>query len=478
VDHDLFRRLPPVGAVLEHDVLAEAIRAHGRAAVLRAVRAALDEARAHLRLGTSLSADAASLARRSQEILQRERAALRPVLNATGILLHTGLGRAPLADEAIAAVADVAGGYCSLELDLDDGTRGRRAAAIARLVCECTGAEAATAVNNNAGATVLALRALAAGREVIVSRGQLVEIGGGFRLPEILEVSGARLSEVGTTNKTRLEDYRRALGPETAGILRVHRSNFRMIGFVEDPELEDLARLAHERGVWVIDDVGSGALAPGCPPQVGDEPTVSGAISSGADLVLFSGDKLLGGPQCGIMAGTSAVIRRIESDPLMRALRLDKMTLAALAATLRLAADPDRALTRIPLWSMITIPVSELEQRARSLAMALRDELGFSAAVVSAESFIGGGSAPVLPIPTAAVGLSPPFPGPHGSEEALATAFRRSEPPLVARVQKGMVLLDLRTIPPDRDPDLLDAVRKVCHDRSDTTRSHRSMHAD
>jgi L-seryl-tRNA(Ser) seleniumtransferase len=464
--------------VLEHDVLAEAIREKGRPAVLRAVRAALDEARGQLRRGMSLSADAASLARRSREILQRERAALRPVLNATGILLHTGLGRAPLADAAIAAVADVARGYCNLELDLDDGTRGRRTAGVARLLCECTGAEAATAVNNNAGAMVLALRALAAGREVIVSRGQLVEIGGGFRLPEILEASGARLREIGTTNKTRLSDYKHALGPETAGILRVHRSNFRMIGFVEDPALVDLTRLAHEHGVWLIDDVGSGALAPGCPPHVGDEPTVSEAIASGADLVLFSGDKLLGGPQCGIMVGMRAAITRIESDPLMRALRLDKMTLAALEATLRLVSDPDRAAMNIPLWSMITMPVSELERRARALATALRDELGFRAAVVPAESFIGGGSAPVLPIPTAAVAISPPFPTSHGSEEALARAFRRGDPPLVARVQKGMVLLDVRTVPIESDPDLLDAVRKVCHDRNDTTGTIRSMHPE
>jgi L-seryl-tRNA(Ser) seleniumtransferase len=475
VDHDLFRRLPPVGAVLEHDVLVESVREKGRAAVLRAVRAALDEARGGLRQGMSLSADAASLARRSREILERERAALRPVLNATGVLLHTGLGRAPLAAEAIAAVSDVARGYCTLELDLDDGTRGRRTAGVARLVCECTGAEAATAVNNNAGALVLALRALAAGREVIVSRGQLVEIGGGFRLPEILEVSGARLREVGTTNKTRLSDYARVLGPETAAILRVHRSNFRMIGFVEDPELKDLAQLAHEHGVRLIDDVGSGALGPGCPPRVGDEPTAADAISAGADLVLFSGDKLLGGPQCGIIAGTSKAIDRIESDPLMRALRLDKMTLAALEATLRLASDPERAAERIPLWSMITMPVAQLEARARSLATALSGELGFHANVVAAESFIGGGSTPIMPIPTAAVGISPPFPTSHGSEIALARALRRSDPPVVARVGKGLLLLDLRTVPVDREADLLDAVRKVCHDRSDTTRSNRPV---
>jgi len=472
VDRDALRRLPPVGAVLEHDSLVESLRARGRVAVLRAVRTALEEARCGLRRGLALLADPASLARRSREILDGERASLRPVINATGVLLHTGLGRAPLADEAVAAVALVARGYCNLELDLEGGTRGRRTAAIARLLCELTGASAATAVNNNAGATLLALRALAAGREVIVSRGQLVEIGGSFRLPEILEVSGARLREVGTTNKTRLSDYHRALGPATAAILRVHRSNFRIVGFTEDPELEDLVRLAHDHGLWLIDDIGSGALGTGQPPHVGDEPTATDSIAAGADLVLFSGDKLVGGPQCGIMIGTETAIDRVEADPLMRALRLDKMTLAALEATLRLASDADRAAARIPLWAMIATPVSKLSERARAIANVLCDELGLDAAVVPADSFLGAGSAPIHPIPTAAVGISPPFPAHHDSEAALAKALRQGDPPVVTRVQKGLVLLDLRTVPEDRDPDLLDAIRQVGHDRSTTARSN------
>jgi L-seryl-tRNA(Ser) seleniumtransferase len=237
--------------------------------------------------------------------------------------------------------------------------------------------------------------------------------------------------------------------------------------------LEDLARLAHEHGIWLIDDIGSGALRPGCPPGVGDEPTAAAAIAAGADLVLFSGDKLLGGPQCGIIAGTSRSVGRIEADPLNRALRLDKMTLAALEATLRLASDPDRAAERIPLWSMISMPVAELASRASALAASLREELGLRAAVVTAESFIGGGSTPFMPIPTAAVGISPPFPTSHASEEALARALRQSDPPVVARVGKGLVILDLRTIPAEREPDLLDAVRKVCHDRGHAARSNR-----
>jgi L-seryl-tRNA(Ser) seleniumtransferase len=466
VEDDARRGLPPVNAVLDHEILADPMRSRGRAAVRRAVRQVLEELRRGSREGRTIRADPAIVARRASEILAAERAVLRPVINATGVLLHTGLGRAPLAPEAVAAVAEVASGYCNLEIDLDDGTRGRRSSGIAGLLRELTGAEAATVVNNNAGATVLALRAMAAGREVIVSRGQLVEIGGSFRLPEIFEVSGARLREVGTTNKTRLSDYQRAIGPDTAAILRVHRSNFRIIGFTEDPSLSDLAQLAHAHGLWAIDDIGSGALGPGSPPGIDDEPTVAQGLASGADLVLFSGDKLLGGPQCGIMVGRREAIGRVETDSLMRALRVDKMTLAALEATLRLAMDPDHAVDRIPLWTMIAAPLPLLKTRAESLATAFREEFGLNAAVMPSESFIGGGSAPILPIPTVVVAVSPPFPTAldSGSEAAWAKALRRGNPPIIARVQKGLVLFDLRTVTPNQEPYLLDAIRRLCQD--------------
>jgi L-seryl-tRNA(Ser) seleniumtransferase len=465
VERDVFRQLPPVGAVLEHELLVSSVHARGRVAVLGAVRAALEEARSALRTGTSAAVDPESLANRSREILENRRPSLRPVINATGTMLHTGLGRAPLAEEAIAAVTEVARGYCNLELDLEEGSRGHRTVGIARLICELTGAQAATAVNNNAAATVLALKALAAGREVIVSRGQLVEIGGSFRLPEIFEVSGAILREVGTTNKTRLSDYERAIRPETAAILRVHRSNFRIAGFTEDAGLDDLVRLAHEKNVWMIDDIGSGALGRGLPLDVADEPTAAAGIAAGADLVLFSGDKLLGGPQCGIMAGSARAVSRLESDPLMRALRLDKMTLAALEATLLLACDTDRAASRIPLWSMITTPLDVLRERATKLAAIFCSELGLNAAAVPADSFLGGGTAPLQPIPTVAVAVSPPFPSGRDSESEMARALRQGNPPVVTRVQKGIVLFDLRTVTEERDAVLLDAVRKVCHDR-------------
>lgn len=465
------RRLPPVDAILNQDVLADALRVHGRVAVRRAVRTVLEEFRHGLREGTPVAVGPEAVATRSLEVLRRDRPALRPVINATGVLLHTGLGRAPLAGEAALAVSEVARGYCNLELDLGDGGRGRRTSGVAAILRELTGAEAATVVNNNAGATVLALRALAAGREVIVSRGQLVEIGGSFRLPEIFEVSGARLHEVGTTNRTRLVDYRRAIGPDTAALLRVHPSNFRIVGFTESPEPAEIAQLAHAHGLWAIDDIGSGALGPGCPPGAQGEPTAAAAIAAGADVVLFSGDKLLGGPQCGIMIGSREAIGRMEADPLMRALRVDKMTLAALEATLRLARDPSHAMGRIPLWEMVSEPVARLAARARALAEVMRRELGLSARAVDSEAFLGGGSVPTQAIPSAAVVISAPFPGANcdRDEAAFSEALRLADPPVVARIHGGSVILDLRTVRPDQETLLLDALRAVCQDRGTGT---------
>jgi L-seryl-tRNA(Ser) seleniumtransferase len=454
-----FRRLPPVHAVLARPELSEPRAALGHAAVLRAVREALSEARRALAQGGAVAVDPRELAARAA-ILANERPALRRVLNASGILLHTGLGRAPMAAEAAAAVAEVARGYCNLELDLDSGERGRRTGGVAALIRRLTGAEAATVVNNNAGATVLALRALAAGREVVVSRGQLVEIGGSFRLPEIFAVSGARLREVGTTNRTRLADYEQAIGPETAALLRVHASNYRILGFTESVAMTDLAPLARARGLWAIDDIGSGALAPGLPPQVGDEPTVAGGIAAGADLVLFSGDKLLGGPQCGLLVGGRAAVARVEADPLFRALRVDKMTLAALEATLRLALDPALAGRRIPLWAFLNTPLATLRERAERLAAHLRDECRLKASVVESTSYLGGGSAPGVPLPTAAVRVEPPFPAPAESEGAWARTLRLGVPAVVSRVQGGAVLFDLRALAEDEDTLLADAVRR------------------
>jgi L-seryl-tRNA(Ser) seleniumtransferase len=464
------RSLPAVHILLSDPALADETLRHGRAAVLAAARAELEAAREAIRQGQPIATDPAAIVARVRGRLGcSSRRAVRPVLNATGVLLHTGLGRAPLAAEAIEAVAEAARGYCALEFNLETGERGRRSDAVSGLLRELTGAEAAAVVNNNAAATVLALKALAAGREVIVSRGQLVEIGGSFRLPEIFAASGAILREVGTTNRTRLADYERAIGPQTAVLLRVHASNFRIVGFTETVEIGELAALGRSRGLWTIDDIGSGALAPGRPAGIGaDEPTAAQSLAAGADLVLFSGDKLLGGPQCGVLLGTREVIRRITSDPLMRALRVDKMTLAALEATLRLARDPERAHRRIPLWAALTTSTDFLLKRAQALASELRRDPGLNADAWPTEARFGGGSAPGQALDSAAVRIAPPWPeGVDASE--LARRLRTGEPTVVPRIQSGWVLLDLRAIPEGDDPALLAAVRCALGTGSDPT---------
>jgi L-seryl-tRNA(Ser) seleniumtransferase len=455
------RRLPPVHALLDRPVLAELVTAKGRGAIVEAARAAISEARHDLEAGREIAVDADTLARRAAALVVAERPALRALINATGILLNTNLGRAPLAPEAAEAVDRVVRGYCNLEYDLERGVRGERTTGVEALLRRLTGADAAAVVNNNAGATVLALRALAAGREVLISRGQLIEIGGGFRLPEVFEVSGVRLHEVGTTNRTRLSDYARAIGPETAAILRVHPSNYRIVGFSEDVAITDLALLAHQHGLVAIDDIGSGALAPGCPPDIHEEPTAAEGIAAGADVVLFSGDKLLGGPQSGIMLGKCAAIDRIRSDPLMRALRVDKMTLAALEATLRLMLDPTVARARIPLWSFLTTPVEKLRVRAERLAASFRDPLGLSADVIDSTAYLGGGSTPVAPIPSVAVRLSPPLPPRWNTETAFAQALRLGIPPVISRLQGGCLLFDLRALNEPEDGLLEEALRRL-----------------
>ena len=453
------RRLPPVHEVLDWPGLAPYLVSRGRAATLQAVRTVIDDARESIARGLDLTVDVESLGRFAAACLNGDRPRLRPVINATGILLNTGLGRAPLAPEAAESIDRVVRGYCNLEYDLDRGERGRRAGGVEDLLIRLTGAEAAAIVNNNAAATILAVRALAAGREVLVSRGQLVEIGGSFRLPEILEVSGARLVEVGTTNKTRIADYERAIGPGTAALLRVHPSNYRVVGFTEEVAISDLARLGLERDLWTIDDIGSGAIAPGLPPHVRGEPTALESLAAGADLVLFSGDKLLGGPQCGILVGSKGAIERVEHDPLMRAFRVDKMTLAALEATLRLALDPIRAGESIPLWVLLKADREVLMTRAGRLSGRFRAEFGLDATVVEATAFLGGGSAPLEPIPTAVVRVRPPFPAPWSSEGEWARALRLGDPSVVARVQGGSVLFDLRAVFEPEDERLVEAVR-------------------
>ena len=382
----------------------------------------------------------------SERVAQRTAPSLHPVLNATGVVLHTNLGRAPLAAAAAAAVQAVASGYSTLELDSATGTRGSRSDHCARLLAERAEAEDALVVNNAAGALLLALNAVAQGKEVLISRGELIEIGGSFRIPDILEKSGARLREVGTTNRTHLEDYRRALAPASGAILTVHRSNFAQSGFVATPEPAELAALAREAGLPYLYDVGSGLLADLAPFGLRTEPRVSDAARWGADLVLFSGDKLLGGPQAGCLTGRRALLTLAKQNPLARALRADKMTLAALEATLALYHDPELALREIPVLRMLTMSQEELGSRAEILIAAIgtsRPAALPHCRTTPGSSAVGGGSFPGAELPTTLVAIDP---GPRGAA-SLALRLRLGSPPVIARIQDGRVVLDPRTLP-------------------------------
>lgn len=384
-------------------------------------------------------------------LAHEETEGLVPVLNGTGIVLHTNLGRAPLAPEALEAVAQIASGYSNLEFDLESGERGSRYARSRNLIRETTGAEDGLVVNNCAAAMLLILQTLASGREVIVARNQLVEIGGGFRLPDVLERSGAALVEVGTTNRVRLSDYERAISPRTAMFLRSHGSNYRIEGFVEDVEVAELAKLGRRVGVPVVEDLGSGALIDLRQFGLAHERMVSEAIGDGCSLVAFSGDKLLGGPQAGIIVGSGALIARLRSDPLMRALRVDKATLAALGATLRLYLSPQN-ISRIPIYGMLGATVDEL--RARATALLQRVDASLKPRVIEAESYAGGGSLPGMTIPSVALELAPP------GIDAFARRARTGTPSLAGRTEGGRFLIDLRTIPPQRDEDVARAVER------------------
>jgi L-seryl-tRNA(Ser) seleniumtransferase len=394
-------------------------------------RTVLDRAREAIRAG----ADPGNLRERLREALAAARQpALRRVLNATGILVHTNLGRAPLAEAALDRVREAAG-YSNLEYDLSTGSRGSRQDHLAPLLRRLTGAEAAIVVNNNAAAMLLALAALAEGREVVVSRGELIEIGDGFRIPDVLARSGARLVEVGTTNRTRAADYERAIGPDTALLLRVHQSNFRVVGFTEQPRLEELAAIAHRHELPLVDDLGSGALV-----EVEGEPTPAAALAAGADLVCFSGDKLLGGPQAGIVAGRADLVERLRRHPLHRALRSDKLTLAALEGTLALFLDrPDE----IPVLRMLREPVEAVHARATRLAEAT------GGAVEETVARAGGGALPLAELPSYACAV----------EEELAAALRGHEPPVIAVVRDGRTLLDCRTLTDAEADEVAIAVR-------------------
>jgi L-seryl-tRNA(Ser) seleniumtransferase len=428
------RDLPSVDELAADERLATAAP---RPLLVTAVRSALERAREEIRAGT----DPGDLVDRVESELAAARSArLRRLINATGVIVHTNLGRAPLAREALERVASVAAGYSNLEYDVKEGVRGSRQDHVAPILRRLTGAEAALVVNNNAGAVLLALAALAEAREVLVSRGELIEIGDGFRIPDVLARSGARLREVGTTNRTRAADYDRAIGPETALLLRVHQSNFRVVGFTEQPRLEELVRIGRTHGIPVVDDLGSGVLV-----ELEGEPSARDALSAGADLVCFSGDKLLGGPQAGIVVGRADLVEKLRRHPLQRALRADKLTLAALEGTLALYLDPERAAHEIPVLRMLGEQLEAVRHRAERLAELVGGE------VEQTVGRVGGGALPLAELTSFACAV----------EEELATPLREGEPPVVGILRDGRLLLDCRTLSDDEVDEVAAAIGRA-----------------
>lgn len=450
-----YRNLPSVDRVLQEiEPFLEAAGWPHELAV-EAVRGVLEGCRQEIAAGGGcppLEEVAARAVRCLQEWL---RPSLRPVINASGVILHTNLGRAPLSAAALAAVRSVAAGYANLEYDLEAGRRGSRHDHARALLSRLTGAEAALAVNNNAAALLLALSALAGEKEVIISRSQAVEIGGGFRIPDVLKQSGARLVEVGTTNRTYRQDYEAAVGPDTAVLLRVHRSNFALVGFCHDVALDDLVGLGRDRGLVVLDDLGGGALLDTSAYGLAHEPTVQESVQAGAGLVCFSGDKLLGGPQAGLIVGRADLVARLERHPLARAVRLDKMALAALEATL-LHYLRGEAVRQVPIWRMIAQPAAEVRRRARRWQRTLAAAGGTQVRLVRSETAVGGGALPGQTLPTWAVEIAglPALP-------AVAARLRGGDPPIVPRIEDDRLLLDPRTVLPEQERTLLANVAQV-----------------
>lgn len=449
-----FRKIPSLDSLLREDSVRALVDEFGRDVVVAEGRAALEEARAAIASsgtpGAAATADVSTeaLLSRLRAHLDRKFApSLSPAVNATGIIMHSGLGRAVLSDAAGVALRAVAAGYSTLALE--SGKRVSRDHHVEALLRELTGAEAATVANNNAAATVLILNTLARGREVVVSRGQLVEIGGSFRMPDVMTTSGAVLREVGTTNKTHLRDYEAALTESTGAILRVHHSNYRIVGFAEEPGIEELAALGRSRGIPVVDDLGSGALVNLAPYGLTSEPLVQASVRAGADVVCFSGDKLIGGPQCGIVLGKAAWIQRIKKNPLARAFRCGKLSLAALEATLKLFLAPEKLAERHPVYRMFSLTPDALGRRANKVAASLRKALpaGVMIAVEDGESQVGSGAVPVETLPSKVLAVQ----APGLSAADLARKLRFLTPPIFARIHKDAVLFDFRTLQPGED---------------------------
>jgi L-seryl-tRNA(Ser) seleniumtransferase len=443
------RKLPSVERVLEAMGAREPAAEAGHRTTVEAIRGVLEGWRRRIGAGEGAPSLAAVVKAATTAAEATGRSTLRPVINATGVLLQTNLGRAPLSERAIRAAEEAAREYSNLEYDVESGSRGSRHEHVRQLLRRTTGAEDGIALNNNAAALLMALQVFAQGGEVIVSRGQAVEIGGGFRIPDVLRQSGARLVEVGTTNRTYAKDYEAAITGEAAAILRVHTSNFQVVGFVHQASAGELSEVARRHDVLLIDDLGSGCLVDTARFGLPHEPTVQESVAAGADLVLFSGDKLLGGPQAGIMAGQSELIEQLRQHTLSRALRLDKMAIAALNATLAAYAE-GREAEEIPLWRMLSLPAAALRRRARKWAGAA----GEAGSVVTSRTMVGGGSLPGAGVETPCAAIAPP-----GGAERLAAALRAADPPVLGRVSEERVLLDPRAVPPVWDGHVADAIR-------------------
>jgi L-seryl-tRNA(Ser) seleniumtransferase len=443
------RDLPSLDRLLSRTDAGQAEGAYGRPLLRSALRLALDEARGAIEDGDPTPSSDQLMESALNLVKTWLQPSLQPVINATGVILHTNLGRAPLCASARQAIEQTAAGYSTLEYDLVGGQRGQRQAHVESLLRRLTGAEAAMVVNNNAAAVLLALAALSAGAETLISRTQLVEIGGGFRIPDVLQESGAHLVEVGTTNRTHLTDYERAIGPDTSIVLRAHHSNFQLVGFTTEPDLPSLAQLTGRAGLRLVDDLGSGSLLDTADFGLAHEPMVQESVQAGADVVTFSGDKLLGGPQAGLIVGRQDAIDRLRNHPLARAVRADKLCLGALTATLT-EYMLDRAVETIPIWQMISAAPQALANRVEGWIEAL----GFGEAA-DGESTVGGGSLPGETLTTTLLRL----PGPH--PDRLSAALRSADPPLISRVADGAVVLDPRTVLPTQDSAVLTALRSA-----------------
>jgi len=450
---DQLRRLPSVDAILQMAVVAQWAETYGHDLIVGAVRETTQSLRQMILAGAAYAGEDELLARVQARLQEMTSPTIHSVINATGVILHTNLGRAPLGVDVLAAMVQVGQGYSNLEFDLEAGKRGSRYVHAEALLCHLTGAEAALLVNNNAGAVLLVLSALAGGREVIISRGQLVEIGGGFRIPDVMAQSGASLVEVGTTNRTNLSDYALAIGDDTCALMRVHSSNFRIVGFAHQPGLDDLVALARERQLLMLDDLGSGTLIDTQPFGLMHEPMVQESVAAGVDIVTFSGDKLLGGPQAGIILGKADLIARLRHHPLTRALRVDKAAIAGVQANL-LYYVRGEALEKVPIWQMISMSVDEITLRARRL-LELLGPAAKRCELLDGESMVGGGSLPQESLPTTLIGL------PGGKTVSIAKALRTGSPSVVVRIQGEKVLLDLRTVLPRQEDALVARLREV-----------------